>query len=128
MLQTAGECDELGVEYNTGPQPETGEVGEEEDEEDEEEDEEDNVKVLSVEQEFNFKAFVFRFAVKNVTMPYGVLFNNYLNNSKETNHHGREVPTGQVNVLELLPVMVHPTPVMVSTLLARAAFIWVVVL
>ena len=78
---------ELGVEYNTGPQPETGEVGEEEDEEDEEEDEEDNVKVLSVEQEFNFKAFVFRFAVKNVTMPYGVLFNNYLNNSKETNHH-----------------------------------------
>ena len=63
----------------------SGEVGEEEEEDDEEE--EDEVKTYSVEQEFNFKAFVFRFAVKNVVMPYGVLFNNYLKNSKETNHH-----------------------------------------
>merc|ERR1712142_744865 len=44
-------------------------------------------KVYSVEQEFDFKAFVYRFAVKNVVMPFGILFGNYAKNSKETNHH-----------------------------------------
>ena len=79
---------ELGAEDNRGQgdNTETGEVGEEVDEEEEEE-EEEHVKTYSVEQEFNYKAFVFRFAVKNVVMPYSVLFNSYLKNSKETNHH-----------------------------------------
>jgi len=62
---------------------EVGEVGEE-GEDDEEEEEE---RVYSVEQEFDFKAFVFRFAVKNVVMPFGILFGNYAKNTKETNHH-----------------------------------------
>ena len=78
---------DLGVAEETavGEDVETrsGEIGEEE----EEEEEENEVQTYSVEQEFNFKAFVFRFAVKNVVMPYGVLFNNYLKNTKDTNHH-----------------------------------------
>ena len=80
---------ELGAEDSGGQaddNTETGEIGEEMDEEEEDE-EEEQVKTYSVEQEFNYKAFVFRFAVKNVVMPYGVLFNSYLKNSKETNHH-----------------------------------------
>ena len=77
---------ELGVEEADVPTTETGEVGEEINEEEDEEEEEEQEKVYTVEQEFNFKAFVFRFAVKNVVMPYGVLFNNYLKNSRETNH------------------------------------------
>merc|ERR1711936_351682 len=78
---------ELGVEDKGGQADdniETGDIGEEMDEEEEDE---EQVKTYSVEQEFNYKAFVFRFAVKNVVMPYGVLFNSYLKNSKETNHH-----------------------------------------
>ena len=81
---------ELGVEEEDGGQggnTDTGVADEEEGYEEEEEEEEQQVKTYSVEQEFNYKAFVFRFAVKNVVMPYGVLFNNYLKNSKETNHH-----------------------------------------
>ena len=81
---------ELGVEEEDGGQggnTDTGVADEEEGYEEEEEEEEEQVKTYSVEQEFNYKAFVFRFAVKNVVMPYGVLFNNYLKNSKETNHH-----------------------------------------
>ena len=80
---------ELGAEDSGGQADdniETGDIGEEMDEEEEDE-EEEQVKTYSVEQEFNYKAFVFRFAVKNVVMPYGVLFNSYLKNSKETNHH-----------------------------------------
>jgi len=78
---------ELDVEEEAEAVPtESGEVGEEINEEDDEEEEEQE-RVVSVEQEFNYKAFVFRFAVKNVAMPYGVLFNNYLKNTKDTNHH-----------------------------------------
>ena len=80
---------ELGVEEEDGGQggnTDTG-VADEEEGYEEEEEEEEQIKTYSVEQEFNYKAFVFRFAVKNVVMPYGVLFNNYLKNSKETNHH-----------------------------------------
>ena len=80
---------ELGVEEEDGGQGGNAdtEVADEEEGYEEEEEEEEQVKTYSVEQEFNYKAFVFRFAVKNVVMPYGVLFNNYLKNSKETNHH-----------------------------------------
>ena len=60
-----------------------GEVGEE-DEVDEEEEEE--TKTVSVEQELDFKAFVNRFAIQRVVMPYGTLFSNYAKNSKETNY------------------------------------------
>eukprot|EP00092_Neocalanus_flemingeri_P015916 GFUD01017233.1.p1 GENE.GFUD01017233.1~~GFUD01017233.1.p1 ORF type:complete len:1724 (+),score=585.73 GFUD01017233.1:81-5252(+) len=76
---------DLGVEDGPTASENAGEVGEEYDEEEEEEVEEE--KVYSVEQEFDYKAFVFRFAVKNVVMPFGVLFTNYAKNSKETNHH-----------------------------------------
>ena len=44
------------------------------------------VQTYSVEQEFDIKSFVQRFAVKNVVQPFGVLFSNYLKNSKSTNH------------------------------------------
>jgi len=78
---------DLGVEDEAATaEGNTGEIGEEE-EGDEEEEEEAEQKVYSVEQEFDFKAFVFRFAVKNVVMPFGILFGNYAKNSKETNHH-----------------------------------------
>jgi len=77
---------DLGIEDEpTEAGGEAGEVGDEYDEEEEEEVAEE--KVYSVEQEFDYKAFVFRFAVKNVVMPFGVLFSNYAKNSKETNHH-----------------------------------------
>ena len=76
---------ELGVEEVEPLQTEeNGEVGEEYEDDEEEEVEE---KVYSVEQEFDFKAFVFRFAVKNTVVPFGLLFNNFAKNSKETNHY-----------------------------------------
>jgi len=76
---------ELGVEEVEPLQTEEdGEVCEEYEDDEEEEVEE---KVYSVEQEFDFKAFVFRFAVKNTVVPFGLLFNNYAKNSKETNHY-----------------------------------------
>jgi len=74
----------LGVDDEPAAANEAGEVGEELDDEEYEEVEE---KVYSVEQEFDYKAFVYRFAVKNVVMPFGVLFSHYAKNSKETNHH-----------------------------------------
>ena len=61
-----------------------GEVGEEDNEYEEEEEEE--TKTVSVEQELDFKAFVNRFAIQRVVMPYGTLFSNYAKNSKETNY------------------------------------------
>jgi len=76
---------DLGVEEEpVEVEEESGQVGEENEEEEEEE--EQGEKYYSVEQEFNYKAFVARFAVKNVITPFGILFSNYSKNSKSTNH------------------------------------------
>ena len=72
-----------------------GEEGEGEDEnildrpeiEDEEDDEEEGFVVHQrVEQEFDFKGFVARFAVKNVCSAYAILLSNYDKNTDHTNH------------------------------------------
>lgn len=39
----------------------------------------------SVEQEFDFRYFVMKFATKNVCNAYGILFSNYAKNSDHTN-------------------------------------------
>lgn len=53
---------------------------------DEEEEEEESAMTVVSEQEFDFKSFVFRFAIKNVCAPYALLFSNYSANSSFTNH------------------------------------------
>ena len=55
--------------------------------EDEEEGEEEETYVTQrVEQEFDFTAFVQRFAVKSVCSAYAILFAAYAKNSDHTNH------------------------------------------
>ena len=71
------------VDEQEGDGEDHGEVGEEEAEDEEDEEE---TKTVSVEQELDFKAFVNRFAIQRVVMPYGTLFSNYAKNSKETNY------------------------------------------
>jgi len=78
---------DLGNDFEPEQDNNAGQVEEEGEEEMEEEEEEDQgAKFYSVEQEFNYKVFVARFAVKNVITPFGVLFSNYAKNSKSTNH------------------------------------------
>ena len=75
---------DLGVEEQ---EQEGGQEEQEDDAEIEEEEEDDQEqKMVSVEQQFDFKAFVFRFAIQRVVTPFGTLFSSYSKNSKDTNY------------------------------------------
>ena len=54
--------------------------------EDEEEEEMETYVTQRVEQEFDFKTFVQRFAVQSVCTAYAIIFNSYAKNTDHTNH------------------------------------------
>ena len=71
---------------NDLPDDETNNILDQPELEDEEEEEEERIVMTTVEQEFDFKGFVQRFAVKSVCSTYAILLANFDKNTDFTNH------------------------------------------
>ena len=78
--------EEMEAEADTNAEDDENILDKPEIEDEEDEEEEEVIVTQKVEQEFDFKGFVARFAVKSVCSAYAILLSNYDKNADHTNH------------------------------------------